>query len=321
MITLDILAVAAVVMLNVLAFNHAGSMLTFTSEGARTGAPESFSGVAKIAVLLRGVNIPRPVSSLSPLLLAADTKAITLTTDDGMTLGGWYCNRGPDTPLVILFHGYASEKSTLLDEARALLDLDASVLLIDFRGSGESSASYTTIGVDEALDVKAAFAYARSSLTHTRVILYGHSMGAAAILRAVAHEKVTPDAIIASAIFDSMLHAIRNRFRAMELPPSPGAELLVFWGSARLGFNGFAHKPVLDASAVTCPIVFLHGENDPRATLDEGRRVFDAVPSNKQFHTFSNGGHSSYLDQDRKLWLDAVSPMLAIHPIPAHDTE
>jgi alpha-beta hydrolase superfamily lysophospholipase len=87
--------------------------------------------------------------------------------------------------VVILFHGYSAEKTAVVREARALLDLGASVLLADLRGSGGSSESYTTVGVHEAEDVAAAVRYVRGKLSHENVFLFGRSMGAAAILRAV----------------------------------------------------------------------------------------------------------------------------------------
>ena len=56
-------------------------------------------------------------------------------------------------------------------QARMFLHMGASVLLVDFRGSGESSESYTTIGFREADDVAHAVWYARELLPHSAVIL------------------------------------------------------------------------------------------------------------------------------------------------------
>jgi pimeloyl-ACP methyl ester carboxylesterase len=120
---------------------------------------------------------------------------------DDITLAAWYCNRGRGTPVVILFHGYSAEKTSLLGEARAFFDLGASVMLVDFRGSGGSSESYTTVGVREAEDVAVALHYARRRLSHGNVFLFGRSMGAAAILRAVHAHGTQPDGVILEAVF------------------------------------------------------------------------------------------------------------------------
>ena len=216
--------------LNALAFNHAEAMLRFSDGGPRTTAPERLGVLARVEVLLTGVDIPRPESHRRPSDLAADCRALSIPGPGGITLASWYCNRGHGTPLVILFHGYSAEKTSLLREARAFLDLGASVMLVDFRGSGGSSESYTTVGVHEAEDVAAAMGFARERLSHGNVFLFGRSMGAAAILRAVHAHAIQPEGVILESVFDTLLNTVRHRFRAMEVPAFPSAELLVFWG-------------------------------------------------------------------------------------------
>jgi len=298
-------------LLNVSAYNHARAMTHFTASGPRTHQPERLSRLAKCRVLMAGVNVPRPASTNLPADLAADTRCLTIPGDDGVVLSAWYVDRGRDKPLVILFHGYAGDKATLLPEARALLALGVGVLLVDFRGSGGSSASYTTIGVREAEDVAAAVRYARGRLPHAAVILFGQSMGAAAVLRAVSACGIRPDAVIVEAVFDTLLNTVRHRFQALGVPSFPSAELLVFWGGRQWGFNGFAHRPVAYARALRCPALFLHGRDDPRATLAEGRRVFDAAAGPKEFHEFASAGHDSYVVVHPDEWRRTVGAFLA----------
>jgi uncharacterized protein len=269
--------------LNLLAYRHAYAMMHFTAGKLRTNEPEKLTLGQKAKVLLCGVTIPRPQTSASPTDLGPATSSIRLDCTNGIKLGAWYCAGRSDKPLVILFHGYSSEKSGTLPEAKAFLQMGLSVLLVDFRGSGDSSESYTTVGFDEAEDVAAAARYARAHLPYREVVLYGQSMGGAAILRAVSSCGVRPDAIIVEAVFDKMLNTVRHRFEAMGVPSFPSAELLVFWGGRQAGFNGFAHNPVQYAASVTCPILFLHGATDARAHIEEARRVFAAVPAPKRF--------------------------------------
>ncbi|MFZ4398191.1 MAG: hypothetical protein ACOYOU_21460, partial [Kiritimatiellia bacterium] len=129
------LFIAGFAILNVLAYNHAYTMMHFTTRGVRTNKPESLTAWARARVLLLGVNVPRPVGTLSPSALDPECRALTVSEADGVHLSGWYCDRGSGTPLVILFHGYSAEKTALIPEAQAFLELGASVLLIDFRGS------------------------------------------------------------------------------------------------------------------------------------------------------------------------------------------
>ena len=298
---------AAFAGLNALAFNHAGAMLHFSDGGPRTTTPERLGFLARVEVLLTGVNIPRPVSHGLPSELAPDCRALSVPGPSGVALASWYCNRGNGTPLIILFHGYSAEKTSLLGEARAFLGLGASVMLVDFRGSGGSSESYTTVGVHEAEDVAAALHYARRKLSHTEVFLFGRSMGAAAILRAVHAHGVQPDGVILEAVFDSLLNTVRHRFRAMQVPAFPGAELLVFWGGRQWGFDGFEHNPSDYAASVHCPALLMHGGRDTRVRLIEARRVFEAIAGTKELVTFEQSGHESYLSNHAVQWRNAVA--------------
>ena len=293
-------------------------MMHYAPGGARTATPETLSPGAKLRVLLSGVNLPRPADERPPSVLAADAQALTIDVPGAVTLSAWHASLGPAAPLAIFFHGYSTDKTRLLLEARQIHAMGASVLLVDFRGSGGSSESYATLGQLEAEDVAAVVRYAQIHLPHSALILYGQSMGSAAILRAVHALGVEPNAVIFESVFDSMLGAIRNRFDAMGAPSFPAAELLVFWGGRPFGFDGFAHNPVDYAKSLKCPALFLHGADDPRATLAEGRRVFEAASGSKQFVTFEDVGHGSYAAKHPEPWRAAVEAFLApfINPTP-----
>ena len=305
-----LLLLAGFAALNILARHHARAMLHFAHGGARTAKPEALAAFAKLRVLLLGVNLPRPADERPPAVLAPDAQAVSIPVTGGAMLSAWQAGRGPHAPLVIFFHGYGTGKTRLLAEAREIHEMGASVLLVDFRGSGGSSGSDTTLGFREAEDVAAAVDFARAYLPHAGLILYGQSMGSAAILRAVAALGVRPDGVILESVFDSLLGTIRNRFDALGVPSFPAAELLVYWGGRQSGFNGFAHNPVDYAQALECPALFLHGADDPRATLAEGRRVFAAVPGPKQFVVFEQVGHDSYAARPPDAWRAAIRPFL-----------
>jgi uncharacterized protein len=296
--------------LNLLAYQHAYAMTHFTASKSRTGEVETLTLAQKVRVLFCGVKLPRPRASVPMTSLGPACRSIVVDCTNGVRLGAWYCPGATQGPLVILFHGYAGEKTGTLREAKAFLEMGLSVLLVDFRGSGDSSESYTTIGYCEAEDVASAVRYAHEHLPHSQVILYGQSMGAAAVLRAVHAYGVQPDAIIVEAVFDRMLNTVRNRFRLMGVPSFPGAELLVFWGGRQAGFDGFSLNPVEYAASIRCPILFLHGAADPRARVEEARRVYAAVPGRKRFKEFPGLGHQASVARFPNEWKETVAQFL-----------
>ena len=321
----SLLLCAGFAALNVLAYRHARAMLRYAPGGARTDKPEALAPFSKLRVLFAGVNLPRPSDERPPTVLAPQASALALAVPGGVTLAAWYAGQGATVPLVVFFHGYSTDKTRLLQEAREIHAMGAAVLLVDFRGSGGSSENYATLGWREAEDVAAAVRYAQAHLPHAALVLYGQSMGSAAILRAIRELGVQPDGVILESVFDSMLGTVRHRFDAMGVPAFPAAELLTFWGGRLFGFDGFAHNPVAYAQALECPALFLHGADDPRAPLAGGRRVFAAAPSRrKQFVVFDAVGHGSYLARHPDRWRAAVQPFLRRFsepdPVPRGDT-
>jgi pimeloyl-ACP methyl ester carboxylesterase len=148
------------------------------------------------------------------------------------------------------------------------------------------------------------------------VVLYGQSMGSAAILRALAlHSHLRIEAAIVECPFDSLLNTVGNRFRAMGLPAFPGAQLLIFWASVQQGFNGFGHNPAEYAEQVECPVLLLHGADDPRVTLEQAEAIYNGLPRGKQMKVFADAGHELYLARQPEEWKRVVGEFL-IHNVP-----
>lgn len=288
--------------------------MTHFADGERTRAPEKLSRLQKLGVLITGITLPRPRSTETPDAFQPPYISQTIPTPDGCGLSLWLTPPSPIFPhkgAVLLLHGYGSDKSSMLDEARAFQSFGYLTCLLDFRGSWESSESYTTIGAHEAIDVAAAYRHIKTIVPDQPVIVYGQSMGAAAVLRAMALHDIQADAIILDAVFDSLLETVRNRFVLMGVPSWPAAELLTFWGGAQYGFNGFAHNPRDFAKSVTCPTLMLHGDADPRARLIDAERVYAALPgTNKLLVVFPGLKHVAPLAGQPELWKSAVSNFL-----------
>lgn len=300
--------------LNVVAFNQAWSMTHFSVGGERTPNPESLSLLGKVRVAIVGVNLPKPVNGKDPAAYGVAFETHRLGGADGQELEAWHipCTRAKG--IVLLAHGYGGCKASLLPEAKKFHELGYAAFLLDFHGSGGSRGSRTSIGMHEADDVAEAVDYLRLKFPRRDLILYGQSMGSAAILRAIAVNGVRPAAIIIECPFDRLLSTAANRFAAMRLPAFPAAHLLIFWGGVQLGFNGFRHNPVEYARDVRCPVLLMHGANDARVTERQAESIFQNFPGPKEFVLFPNAGHESYLGADPALWRESVSKFLARHP-------
>ena len=307
------LIMAILIVLNLSAYQHAAAMLNFTPTGTRTNKPELLSFWQKITVLLTGVNVPKPRNVATPEQWGMSFETVHFQVNEEIKLEAWYVPHLPSKGLILLFHGYAIAKASLLPAAKAFHERGYETFLTDFRGSGGSNQHSTSIGYYEADDVSKSIEYVTTRWGPRPVVLYGQSMGSAAILRAIYANQMQPAAIILEAVFDKMLTTVKHRFSVMGVPTFPGAYLLVFWGGLQNGFWGFKHNPVEYATAVHCPTLILQGTDDPLVTVAEAEAVFTNIPSqHKQFERFVGGGHSP-LAAHPEQWKSIVSQFLAPH--------
>jgi uncharacterized protein len=301
----------AFVALNAMAYLHARAMTHFANGGERTLKPEALTVPQKLQVLLMGVTLPRPVNRQTPADFEMPFATVTLTNARGIRLEAWWIRQPAGKGTVLLFHGYGAGKDSLLPAAREFRRLGYETLLVDFYGSGGSQGRDTSIGFHEADDVLAAFQFARRQSPDQPLILYGVSMGAAAILTAAHVHRIDPDAVILECPFDRLLSTVQNRFRAMGLPAFPSAQLLVFWGGVQQGYNGFRFNPADYLRQVRCPALLLHGENDPRVTLSQMNRLAQNLNPSSSYKVFAGLEHQSYVSARPEEWRKDVAEFLA----------
>jgi dipeptidyl aminopeptidase/acylaminoacyl peptidase len=307
--------VASFFLLNVVAYFHAWRMTHFLSSGKRTVSPEKLSITGEMVTLLRGVDVPKPLVHPAGTEFPQPARTVRFVARDGVKLEAWDIpSAAPAVGVVVMFHGYAVSRSSLLGEARVLHDLGWRTVPVDFRGSGGSDGSVTTLGWREAEDVAAAASWAGREWPQSRLMLYGVSMGAVAVLRAMATENVRPRAVILECPFDMLLTTVRHRYRVMGLPAFPFAEFLVLWGGFQHGFNAFRLNPTDYASSVTCPALVLDGESDPFVRPAEARRVAAAMRGPTECHIFLDGGHGGYWRDMPEEYRKTVTDWLATVP-------
>lgn len=316
--SLGALVLLACLGINALAYLQAGAMTHWAEGHGRTERPEDLSLARRLRVLLLGVSIPRPENRLTPKDVGLAFERHAFPNGQGAELEAWFVPLKEALEeahveahvLTVLFHGHAACKDSMLGIAKGLNELGSSVLLVDFHGSGGSSGSGTSLGVHEAHDVAATAAYARAHWPDRGLVLYGQSMGGAAVLRAVARLGVAPDGLVLESTFDRLLATVASRFRRMGLPATPLAQLLVFWGSLRIGANGFAHNPAEYARSVRCPTLVLRGDRDPNISSDQARRLLAGLGGWTRYSEYAKVGHQDIRSADPRRWQDDVGALL-----------
>jgi uncharacterized protein len=298
--------------INIIAYLQARAMTHFIPTGQRTSPPESLTLPQKLKILLIGVRIPRPINTITPANLDLSFATFRFGGPSRDDCEAWFIPaKGKPKSLVLAFHSYAASKSSLLEAAKAFHDLGYDVLMTDFRGSGGSHGNDTTIGYREANDAAAACDFAAHHWPAESQILFGQSMGGAAILRAIADLNVHPTAVIIESCYDRMLSTVENRFHAMHLPAFPLARLLVYWGGRQFGYSAFNLNPADYATHVSCPVLMMQGGHDPRVTNAQAQNLFDHLAGPKRFELFDDDGHCMFLLNHHNRWIKTVTEFLA----------
>ena len=298
------LIVLAFLLVNAILAFHAYKFTHYDPEQKEKLTPEGLTTNAKIRAALLGVSLPRPENSTEPSVYFEN---VLLDVPQGRIHCWWVPEEGAGET-VILFHGYGDSKSSMVDRAGTFRRMGYNTMLVDFTGSGQSSGNATTIGYREGSEVRAAMDWVRR--THgQRVHLFGMSLGAAAILKAV-DEGAKPTSVILECPFATLLGAVQNRFAMMDVPDWPLAQMLTFWGGTIHGFNAFQHNPADYARSVRCPALLMWGEADDRVLRRETDAIYAALAGPKTLVTLPDVGHENYLRADRERWTGAVRAFL-----------
>jgi alpha-beta hydrolase superfamily lysophospholipase len=304
-----LLVVVGFLVLNLLARQHAAAFTRFAPEGSRTARPEELGLGEKLRVLVTGPYVPRPRNRRTPADLGLAHTVHRFPGYRGIPLEAWHVPAPPpERGLVLLFHGHADCKASQLPVARALHQLGWSTFLVDFHGSGGSGGDRTSLGFHEATDVAAALHYS-GAFAPGRRVLFGQSMGAAAVLKAVHDGGLDPHGIVLECPFDRFATTVERRFAALGVPAFPAANLLLFWGGRQAGFDPFSYAPVEDARAVKSPLLLLHGDADAYITVDEARHI--AANARGRLEILEGVRHESYLAARPHVWRRLVGGFLA----------
>lgn len=283
--------------MNVVAYFHAYKFTHFTDRKISKTIAKDLSTIKKLQILFFGIDNPRPFNTRLP-----SQKFETIKLQSNKVIECWYIKTHSSKGTVILFHGYGGEKSSMLDKSDEFIKLGYNTLLVDFMGSGGSEGNETTLGYKEAEEVNTCFEYL-TKLGEDKIYLFGTSLGAVAIMKAIDNYAIAPKGIIIECPFGTMYQTTCARFRIMKVPAFPMAGLLVFWGGVQNNFWAFKHKPVEYAKKIKCPTLLLYGELDEKVSRKEIDEIYTNLKGPKTLKAYPQAGHENYLVKYKEEWL------------------
>jgi fermentation-respiration switch protein FrsA (DUF1100 family) len=187
-----------------------------------------------------------------------DGEKVTLATDDGEQLVGWYlppADTAPrPAPALLWLHGNAESVAGIAPLIREFRSKGAALLVVDYRGYGESSGRATARGVIRDAEAMWSYLAARPEVDARRIVVYGRSVGAGPAVHLAANRPA------AGLVLESAFTSLRDLAR-MYYPIFP----------AFLAGSEFDNLAAM--ARVRCPVLVIHGERDVTIPPGMGRAL------------------------------------------------
>jgi hypothetical protein len=228
---------------------------------------------------MQGRMLFMPVREMSgnPGNIGLAYEELTLTTQDGVILHGWYIVANEEKGIVLFCHGNAGNISHRLESIKIFHELGFSVLIFDYRGYGKSSGRPSEAGT--YLDAEAAWDYL--VLTKRRspkaIVIFGRSLGAA-VAAEIALRK-NPACLILESAFTSV--------------PDMGAQLYP-WLPVRL-ISRFRFSTIEKVGEIRCPKLIIFSPDDEIVPAGHGEEIYRKALSPKELLKIKGDHNTGFL--------------------------
>jgi fermentation-respiration switch protein FrsA (DUF1100 family) len=214
-------------------------------------------------------------------------ETVRLDTGDGETLHGWWISASDVSretssgetaeQTLLFFHGNAGNISGRLESVQQFHQLGLNVLIVDYRGYGQSTGSPSEEGIYR--DAEACWRYLTEAkgLAPQDIVIFGRSMGGGPATWLAAREQ--PGAVILESVFTNV--------------PDVGAHHYSFLPVRALATNQFDNESRV--AEINAPKLFIHSQGDRVVPFELGRQVYEAAAEPKQFLEIEGGHNDGFL--------------------------
>jgi fermentation-respiration switch protein FrsA (DUF1100 family) len=214
-------------------------------------------------------NLPGRALDASPTDIGLAYEDVQIDTSDGERLHGWFVPAAEARGALLFFHGNAGNISHRLESITLFNQLGLDVLIVDYRGYGQSTGKPSELGTYR--DAQAAWDYLVDvrRVAPGKIVVFGRSLGGA--VGAWLASRLPADAQPAAAIIESSFSSGVDMAR--RLYPLYPAQLLT-----RLKY------PVVDyATRIACPLLVAHSRDDEIIPFAMGQAIYAAARQPKAF--------------------------------------
>jgi len=196
---------------------------------------------------------------------------------------------------VICMHGFSSCPRDLSTVVQRFQGWGWNALLPHLRGHGDSACETLSMGWLDRLDIAAWAEYLVREYGSPRIVLYGGSMGGAAVMMALGEP--LPDNVACAvedcgftSLWDEYEHQARE-FLRLGLAAKPLLHALDAVARLRAGFSIREASAVEQLKKSRTPTLFIHGDADNIVPFRMLREAYDACPCEKEMLVARGAGH------------------------------
>ncbi|MBM7703796.1 alpha/beta hydrolase [Metabacillus iocasae] len=238
-----------------------------------------------------------------------------LSADGETQLKGWIIEpEGEAKATIIMAHGYHGNRqeiaSGFLPLSQDLTQQGYRIVTFDFRNSGESEGTMTTVGVMEQLDLLGVIK-AVNDETSEPIVLYGISMGGATSLLA-ASQSEDVQAVIADSPFSDLTSYLQENLPVWtNLPSFPFTPLILGVVPIIANLNPDDASPIEAVQHLkNIPIFFIHGDGDKTIPYTESEKMVKVSPTTFKFWVPERSGHVQGYRDYREEYVEKVTSFI-----------
>lgn len=227
-----------------------------------------------------------------PPVLAAGFQPVTVTTEDNLTLTGWYHAAAAGKPTILWMHGNADSLAVAAAMAQPFATGGYGIMIVGYRGYNCQPGTPTEQGL--YADARAFMRYLLAQgIAERDVVLFGHSLGSG-VATHMATEFHARGLVLMGPYY-SVVSMSRVRFPMF---PTEWVVQDKFDSAAKIG-------------GITMPLLIAHGDADLIIPYSQGQRLFALANQPKEFFSIPGGGHSDQFEHGFRekmvQWMEARS--------------
>ena len=206
--------------------------------------------------------------------LSDNDKEVFIPTSDGNLINGILYHRPDNQYVVLYFHGNGGSLDSWQMISEEILPQNCDLLVIDYRGYGKSTGSFSEKGFYD--DAHSAYSFLiKEGYNPGQIIAYGRSLGTGVATELATTEKVK--ALILESPYTSF--------------PALAAEKMPYLLPGL--FMRYKLNTLKRAGQLKVPVLILHGTDDELIPCSNSQKIYAAITSPKKLLLIAGGGHNN----------------------------